>query len=158
MNENKPTENSETQKRTSNDNPFAGAPVVFSYTRAQALEDGVLVDLTEWAKETGFTIPVACTSAVWNGYVVPPEQTRKLGQSERGRGHDLLWMLFVAIKRQSAHGRANGNGRVHTNDQLLYEVLFLQAPNKHETVKLKAICGAGDNGEPVMTIMMPDED
>ncbi len=44
--------------------PFADAPVIFSYTRAQAIEDGVLVDLTAWAKETGFRIPVACTSSV----------------------------------------------------------------------------------------------
>ncbi len=33
-------------------NPFEDAPVIFSYTRAQAIEYGVLVDLTEWAKET----------------------------------------------------------------------------------------------------------
>lgn len=29
------------------DNPFADAPIIFSYTRAQAIEDGVLVDLTD---------------------------------------------------------------------------------------------------------------
>ena len=29
------------------DNPLVGVPVIFSYTRAQAIEDGVLVDLTE---------------------------------------------------------------------------------------------------------------
>lgn len=28
-------------------------PVVFSYTRAQAIEDGVLVDVSEMAKEAG---------------------------------------------------------------------------------------------------------
>ena len=75
--------------RKNENNPFADAPVIFSYTRAQAIEDGVLVDLTEWAKETGFRIPVACTCAVWNGYIVPSEDTREFGQSERGRAHDL---------------------------------------------------------------------
>jgi hypothetical protein len=29
------------------ENPFEAAPVIFSYTRAQAIEDGVLVDRTE---------------------------------------------------------------------------------------------------------------
>ena len=72
---------------------FEDAPVIFKYTRAQAIEDGVLVDLTEWAKETGFRIPVACTAAVWHGYIVPPKSTKELGQSERGRTHDLLWMV-----------------------------------------------------------------
>jgi len=129
-------------------NPFEDMPVIYSYTRAQAIEDGVLVDLTEWAGETGFRIPVACTSAVWNGYVVPPAETTELGQSERGRAHDLLWMLYVAIKaaRQAHH------------EQLLFKVIFLQAPSKQETVTLKAICGPGDQGEPVLTVMLPNED
>lgn len=131
-----------------NDNPFEDAPVIFSYTRAQAIEDGVLVDLTEWAKETGFRVPVACTSAVWHGYVVPPRGTEALGQSERGRAHDVLWMLFVAIKAAKAP----------CQDQLLYRVLFLLAPGRTEEVTLKAHFGPGDDGEPVMTIMLPDED
>lgn len=131
----------------SNDNPFGNAPIIYRYTRRQAIEDGVLVDLSEWAKETGFTIPVACTSAVWGQYVIPPEGTRDLGQSERGRGHDLLWMLYVAIRKQP--GAA---------DRILYKVIFLQAPNRQDTVQLKAICGPGDDGEPVMTIMLPNED
>ena len=68
-------------------NPFADAPVIFSYSRAQAIEDGVLVDLTKWAKETGFRIPVACTSTLWERYIVPPNGTTELGQSVRGRAH-----------------------------------------------------------------------
>ena len=56
-------------------------------------------------------------------------------------------MLFVAIKR-SRDG----------SDRILYEVLFLNEKQRHETVQLKAICGPGDEGEPVLTIMKPDED
>ena len=126
---------------------FDGAPVIYRYTRAQAIDDGVLVDLTEWAKETGFTIPVACTTAVWNQCITPPEGTKELGQSERGRAHDVLWMLFVAIKRHSG-----------TSDQLLYDVIFLNETGKHETVTLKSICGPGDDAEPVITIMLINED
>jgi hypothetical protein len=133
-----------------NKNPFDDMPVIFSYTRAQAIEDGVLVDLTEWAKETGFRIPVACTSSVWHDYIVPPEGTRELGQSERGRAHDLLWMLFLSI-RQSRGPRPD-------NEQLQFKVIFLQAPRRQETVTLKALCGPGDNGEPVLTITLPRED
>lgn len=131
-------------------NPFADTPVIFSYTRKQAIEDGVLVDLTEWAKETGFRIPVACTATIWNQYVVPPANTCALGQSERGRAHDLLWMLFLSI-RQSRSTQTD-------NDRLHFRVIFLQAPQRQETVTVKAICGPGDHGEPVMTIMCPDED
>lgn len=129
------------------ENMFDNAPVVFRYTRKQAIEDGVLVDLTEWVKETGFTIPVACTAVVWNSHVVPPDGTRDWGQCERGRCHDLLWMLYVAIRQK--RGAA---------DRLTYQVIFLNKHRKHETVTLKAICGPGDDGEPVMTVMLPHED
>ena len=90
---------------------------------------------------------MACTAAVWNQYVVPPGDTADLGQSERGRGHDLLWMLYVAIRRQQ--GAA---------DRLLYDVIFVNHKHEQETVQLKAICGPGDDGEPVLTIMLPNED
>ena len=130
------------------DNLFSDAPVIYRYTRAQAIDDGVLVDLTEWAGETGFTIPVACTVAVWNQHITPSEATRALGQSERGRAHDVLWMLFNAIRRSSPGT---------STDRLIFEVIFLQTPRKHKTVKLKAICGLGDQGEPVVTILLPNE-
>ena len=130
------------------ESPFEDAPVIFSYTRAQAIEDGVLVDLTAWAAETGFKIPVACTAAVWNGYVVPPPGTEKLGQSERGRAHDVLWLLYCAIR----------GSRGTNQEQLLFKVIFLQAAQRHEHVVLKAHCGPGDEGEPVLTIMVREED
>lgn len=129
-----------------NDNLFGEDDVIFRYTRAQAIADGVLVDLTEWAQETGFRIPVACTAAVWHEWITPPEAMRSHGQSERGRAHDVLWMLFVAIRQ--------GRG----GDRLLYDVLFQQQPGWTRTVQLEAICGPGDEGEPVVTILMPDED
>jgi hypothetical protein len=40
-------------------------PVIHAYSRAEALEDGVLVDVTSTAREAGFRIPVALTRAVW---------------------------------------------------------------------------------------------
>ena len=121
--------------------------VVYAYTRAQAIEDGVLVDLTEWGRETGFSVPVACTRTVWDQYVVPPGGTEGWGQSERGRAHDLLWMLVNAIRQNSG-----------AQDQVHFKVIFLMAPKRHETARLKAICGPGDQGEPVITIMLPHED
>ena len=42
----------------SNDNNWN---VIYSYTRAQAIEDGVLVDVTEQAKATGFKLPTVVT-------------------------------------------------------------------------------------------------
>lgn len=92
---------------------------------------------------------MACTSEVWHRYIVPPAGTSELGQSERGRAHDLLWMLFLGI---------GGIPKTADKDQLLFEVLFLQTPGRTETVSLNSICGPGDRGEPVLTIMLEHED
>ncbi|HEX8911282.1 MAG TPA: DUF6573 family protein [Humisphaera sp.] len=124
--------------------------VVFRYTREQAIADGVLVDLTEWARETGFVVPVACTAAVWDGYVVPDSALAAQGQSARGRGHDLLWMLFHAIRSLPPGG---GGG-----ERLGFDVLFLMPPETRETVRLAAVIGPGDDAEPVLTVMLPYED
>ena len=43
----------------------ACGPVVHTYTRAEALADGVLVDAGLLAKEAGFRWPVALTAAAW---------------------------------------------------------------------------------------------
>lgn len=40
-----------------------GEPI-YIYTRKQAIEDGVLIDVTETAKEAGFKVPVAVTCAL----------------------------------------------------------------------------------------------
>ena len=63
--------------------------VIFSYTRAQALADGVLIDVTGQAKTLGFRVPVAVTDHLYNGYVaaVPPGLESE-GQSTAGRLHD----------------------------------------------------------------------
>jgi len=130
-------------------NPFSEKAnefqVIHTYTRKQAIEDGVLVDVSETAKEAGINFPVALTSTVWGIYVVPSEKIEGCGQSVSGRLWDLLWMFRVnALK---------------TNSSLLFfSCIFLNEDEKREEVKLKAICGPGDNGEPVITIMLPMED
>ena len=39
--------------------------VIDAYSRAQALEEGVLVDVSVLAREAGIKFPVAVTRAVW---------------------------------------------------------------------------------------------
>ena len=60
--------------------------IIAQYTRAQAIEDGVLIDVSEMAKQAGFTIPLAVTASVWNEHIVPMDKLREgRGQSEDGR-------------------------------------------------------------------------
>jgi hypothetical protein len=119
--------------------------VIYSYTRANAIEDGVLVDVSATAKEAGINFPVALTSTVWDLYIVPSVKLEGHGQSIAGRLWDLLWMFRVNALR--------------TNSSLLfYSCMFLNENEKPEEVKFKALCGPGDNCEPVITIMLPAED
>ena len=124
--------------------------VIYIYTRAQAIADGVLVDVGEMGREAGFVHPVALTDTVFNRYVKVPDGVAC--QDEKGRLWDILWMLHVAIKRGA--NSKDGDGQ----NPLLYSLLVRNDNGSAKLVQLKALCGPGDDAEPVITIMMPDED
>src|SRR5258708_28985321 len=71
--------------------------IISRYTRQNALEDGVLIDVTEQAKETGILLPAVITDHLHNVLEDIPESS--IGQDWRGRLHDVLWMTF--LKRKS---------------------------------------------------------
>ena len=125
--------------------PFG--PVIYSYTRAQAVADGVQVEVTKTAHEAGIKFPVFLTRTVFDAYVeLPPGVT---GQDEAGRLWDIVWMLRFAILR----GRA-GAERIPV-------ALYVRNDNRRATlIKLVATCGPLDidDPQPAITVMMPDED
>jgi len=124
--------------------------VIYAYTRAQALADGVLIDVTGDAREAGIKYPTAVTEALWNGYIDPDEGLKSMGQSARGRLWDVLF-LFTFAARSSPKGC----------NELLYKVNFLMNRGgryQQGTVGIKAVCGPGDDGAPVITIMLINED
>ncbi len=132
--------------------------VISRYTRADALRDGVLIEVPfNLSIEAGIKIPVALTSEA--GYYVDPGNLDELtGQSVTGRLWDLL-QVFRIMAGQARH-----------TDRVLFNVAFLmpssngregviQGPGEHEeVVSFKAICGPGDDMKPVVTIMLPWED
>jgi hypothetical protein len=124
---------------------FTQEDVIDAYTRKQAIEDGVLIDVTETAKEAGIRFPVAVTIGVWSKCIKVPETLKGL-QDEQGRLWDVVWMMRIAI-----HGAKK-------TDTVNYKLLVTGEDKKQHLVTLKAICGPGDNYEPVITIMLPEED
>ena len=133
--------------------PFATAfawmqqmQVIDEYTRATAIDDEALIDVSEPAKEAGLKHATAVTAAVWGKYIaVPPGVS---GQDEAGRLWDILWMLRCAIARCNSQG-----------PNLMYPLYVANLPDKPaELIELKANCGPGDEMEPVLTIMLPSED
>ena len=123
-----------------------GAEIISVYTRTQALEDGVLVDITELAREAGFKFPVAVTQGVW-GVLNPTKELEAEGQSWKGRAWDMLTILRHAIR--------SGSG----TDEVRFAPLFVRkAGLPPEAVELWSQCGPGDQGEPVITVMLEGED
>lgn len=118
--------------------------VIFAYTRAQAIADGVLVDVSELAKEARFGVPVALTSTAYEAYVKVPEGVT--GQDETGRLWDILKMLRFGI--------ASSKGK----SQILFQLNVRNDNRGTELVTLKSICGPNDDGSLCLTVMLPNED
>ena len=117
---------------------------VFSYSRKQAIEDGVLVDVSETAKEAGFKWPVAMTAEVWGLIESIPEKFKH--EDVQGRLWDVLWMARHAITKAKPG-----------EDEILYDLILHQEDSNR--LRLKIHCGPGDAvDEPVLTIMLPDQD
>lgn len=90
--------------------------VISSYSREQAIEDGFLVDLTEWASSDkgfhgGFTCPVAVTQALWIAIEAIPQSLTGIADV-RGRAHDVLWMASLAVRSMIARDIHDGQFRV----------------------------------------------
>ena len=130
----------------------AFGPTISTYTRAQAIEGGNLVDVSETAREAGFTIPVAVTRTVWNRLVALPEGYCGF-QDEAGRLWDVLWMARHYARRASDRDRVTMCVLVRDIRKDLRD--SNRPPRRHFPV---VAIGAGDAGEPVATIMFPEDD
>ena len=126
--------------------------VISTYTRAQAIEDGVLVDPGSMAKEAGFKWPVALTTNAWADCVVwtDADSTQQIHQDQAGRLWDVLYMASHAIRTSKDSG-----------DRMLFQLYRVPRDGQSmeaELVTLRLIVGPGDVGEPVITILLPHED
>lgn len=124
--------------------------VIYSYTRKQAIEDGHLIDVSEVAIEAGFRVPVSVTHAVWVDCVEwnEADSRRQTYQDEAGRLWDVLWMAMNASRRGAGAQR------------LVFQLYRVPRGGRGvcpRLVTLVAHVEPGDNGEPVVTIMLPGE-
>ena len=120
------------------------AEVIYTYTRAQALADGVLIDVTAMAKEAGFRCPAAITAAL-HAELNPNQRERSCGQSYDGRLWDVLFMAQMAARRAI------------WDSQTAFCVNLAVCPGKRSCqrtrlLNLWLVIGPGDEYEPVITI------
>jgi hypothetical protein len=122
---------------------FWGDPV-YVYTRRQAIEDGVLVDVSETAREAGFRWPLAVTAEVWAMIETIPKAHSH--EDVKGRLWDVQMVAFANIRTAR-----------ETNLRILeFDVVLHHAEG--DRVRLKLVSGPGDRGEPVLTLMLPWQD
>lgn len=128
------------------------AEIIHVYTRAQAIADGVLVDVSD--RGNVFAYPVAMTATAYAATVAwsDEDEARKsegTGQSESGRIWDVFYLGAMAARR------ANGRQLVP------FRVLCVPregASIEPVPVDLHLHIGPGDTASPVLTIMLPGED
>jgi len=133
--------------------------LVYSYTRSQALKDGVQVRIPDQLrKEAGIKYPVFVTCSVWDEYLRVPD--KMWHQDMESRIWDMLFMFAMKVHVEKP-----------TTDKISFEVVFqipkdrkLQSNEKgdeyYREVTLDAVIGPMDfdNMAPVITIMKPGED
>lgn len=125
--------------------------VIHSYSRTEAIEDGVLVDLRqgdldEVVSNAGIKYPIAATAEVFSECIGLTKAATRAGSDVKGRLWDVLWMLKHAIRRSTS------------TTEILFDVLVIRDRVRPTRTRLKAVCGPGDNMEPVITIMFPEQD
>lgn len=132
---------------------FDNNDTIHTYTRAEAIRDGVLVDVSETAREAGFRWPVALTrgahedAVAWNA----ADSRRQTWQDESGRLWDVLTMAKLTARAAAIHGE----------DARMFGVLRVPRGGRGVRPRLARLVlrlGPGDLGEPVLTITLPGED
>lgn len=128
------------------------AMMIFSYSRAEAISDGVLVDVDAlhptMRREAGVLLPVAMTARVYEEVVEEHAAATAAGASRDGRLWDLLWMMRMAVRGYRGQG-----------SRLEFRMLaHLPEGAEAEEITLEVVVGPGDDLSPVLTVMWPDED
>ena len=123
-----------TEEELQADQPFG--PIIFSYTRAQAIEDGVLVDVTDLARRAGFKVSTVMTC----GLVAELVEAFGPGCIEATK-FAVLRQLYKVV-------------RALPEDQPAGPRIDMKIAH----IDAYSLMGPGDNGEPVLTIMLDGED
>jgi len=124
-------------------NYFNDADIVSQYTRQDAIEDGVLIDVTDFAEQMlgVFKIPVAITATIWGTFISTQSNMDTMFFDELIRLRNLL--IHVATEMRAQILKDEKENRIEVEIEDINEQMsqvFIE-------------CGPGDHAEPVLTIM-----
>lgn len=125
------------------DSPFGDE--IFRYTRKDAIRDGYLLDITSAAKQrANLELPAAITLGLWE-HVAPKQPFRA--------DHPVVPDLCDGVAFALA-----GLTKTRKFELQDGEILFFEFKSQGIKHAVKLVLGPGDHGEPVVTIMLPNED
>ncbi len=134
------------------DQPFG--PIIFSYTRKQAIDDGVLVDLTQpgfariFAK-CGIRVHTAMTAECFAQTVCPDLNATCAELTGQTLWNALCRLAAVLTAFGHAVRKLQGD-----TDRVDFHVEGVEG----QDVAMYGHMGPGDEGEPVLTLMLEGED
>jgi hypothetical protein len=140
--------------------PFG--PMIFCYSRQNAIDDGVLVDLMQpetvrLVRAAGIRLHTAMTATAFAATVCPIRDADDddfefpVGQSLKGRLWEVLVAFWCAVSDAQADNKAD-------TDRVYFNVGVDHGDGQLEIVRLYAVIGPGDTADPVLTIMLIGED
>jgi uncharacterized protein DUF6573 len=122
---------------------FENADIIHSYTRLQAIEDGVLVPVPKELWSQLYKYETVISGSISS--LIDSSCTDASGNSRDGILWDILYM--------SQHGITRRIGDFGVE----FEV-YIFGDGRQRKYTMRCICGPTDNGSPCLTIMMPFED
>jgi hypothetical protein len=146
---------SQEEKSMTNDNQFG--PIIYAYTRTQALADGVLALLPR-AQVLGFTVPVACTEAVWNTLIDWDETDPALAEIQAMRETAVLTAALHEVKALARRQQIGDTDEPADRIYFVVEAFANDGTGRLVETSLWMMIGPGDTAEPVGTIMLIGED
>ena len=115
---------------------FEEKDIIYKYTRQDALNDGLLVSLKNYSNDTRlYKYPIAVTKAVWDIISQQPSAGACIW--------DLCWM-------------SQKMGKKIDDSTVIFPTIIIHN-GEEKTLLFKLQVHPGDNMEPVITIMLPDE-
>lgn len=129
------------------DDFWTDADVISTYSRAEALADGVLVDVSTLAREAGFTAPVAITAGV---HALLCDVPKGSGEDYEGRLWDVVYMASLAARR--------GGGRDRVTFEAIVNRPGVRRGSPRAVARFWSMIGPGDTLDPVITIFLEGED
>lgn len=125
------------------ENATAETIAVVPYTRAQALEEGLLMDITGLAKNFGIKIPAAVTVDVFVHCILEENEEGEPDHQEMSdRLVTMLLSFTSALLKEPDLGKS---AEIELSGQL----------GKEPHPPIQAKLHGGDEGEPVITFMFP---